>query len=96
MSDHHKHSHHHHDLSGKNIGITILLNIGITLEILILSVALGDRIRYLKQQEEISREKIIEQLQENEKLKDKVNLELEDKVRERTHELENKNKNIYC
>ncbi len=71
------------------------LNIGITIEIVILSVALGDRIRFSKQQEEISKEKIIEQLKENEKLKNKVNLELEDKVRERTHELESKNKDIF-
>lgn len=32
MSDHHhEHHHHHHDISGKNIGITIVLNIIITL-----------------------------------------------------------------
>lgn len=78
-----------------NLIMVYATNIGITLEIIILSIALGDRIRYLKMQEEISREQIIEQLKVNQKLKDKVNLELEEKVRERTHELETKNKNIY-
>jgi len=78
-----------------NTLLVYALNIGITIEIVILSVALGDRIRYSKQQEEESKEKIILQLQENETLKNKVNLELEDKVRERTHELESKNKDIF-
>lgn len=78
-----------------NIILVYATNIGITIEILILSVAIGDRIRFLKEQEEIAREQIIQQLRENQKLKDKINLELESKVRERTIELENKNKNIF-
>lgn len=41
MSGHHHHEHHHHDVSGKNIGITILLNILITLGQLIGGVISG-------------------------------------------------------
>ncbi|HSZ71421.1 MAG TPA: 7TM diverse intracellular signaling domain-containing protein [Cytophagaceae bacterium] len=66
-------------------------NIGIVFEILILSFALGDRIKIIKAENEIAQRKIIEQLQVNEKLKDKVNRELEDKVSERTAELNAKN-----
>lgn len=70
------------------------LNIGTVFEIVILSLALGDQIRYMKVEQEKAQERVILQLQENEKLKDKVNRELEEKVAERTKELNEKNKNI--
>ncbi|MCS6824945.1 MAG: chromosome partitioning protein ParA, partial [Cytophagaceae bacterium] len=66
-------------------------NIGLVFEILILSFALSDRIKIIRLEKELAQQKIIEQLQENEKLKDKVNRELEQKVKERTLEIEQKN-----
>lgn len=66
-------------------------NIGLVFEIVILSFALGDRIKIMKEENERSQRQIIEQLKENEKLKDKVNQELEEKVNERTQELNEKN-----
>lgn len=70
------------------------LNIGTVFEIVILSLALGDQIRFMKVEREKAQERVILQLQENERLKDKVNRELEEKVVERTKELNEKNKNI--
>jgi len=69
-------------------------NIGIVFEILILSFALGDRIKIIKAENEVAQDKIIEQLQVNEKLKDQVNRELEEKVNERTSELNSKHKEL--
>jgi two-component system, sensor histidine kinase LadS len=62
-------------------------NIGLLVEIVVLSRALGERFRFLKKSKEESDRKIIDQLRENEILKDKVNRELEEKVAERTKEL---------
>jgi len=64
------------------------LEIGLTLQILTFSVGLGERINVLKRSREIAQRKIIEQLRENAALKDKVNRELEDKVKERTQEIQ--------
>jgi two-component system, sensor histidine kinase LadS len=69
-------------------------NIGIVFEILILSFALGDRIKIIKAENEVAQDKIIEQLQVNQKLKDQVNRELEGKVQERTSELHTKHKEL--
>jgi hypothetical protein len=77
------------------------LNIGIIGEVIFLSLAIAEKSRlliqeknteqqskifYLKERDEFKTE-LIEQLQEKEKLKNKVNLELEQKVTERTVEL---------
>ena len=67
---------------------------GMSLEMIFSSFALGDNLKILKEEKEISQQKVIIQLQENEDLKDKMNLELEDKVMLRTIELSNKNKEI--
>lgn len=75
------------------------------IEMFFFSIALADRFRILKQEQENSHRKTIEylrentvlqdkmirQLNENTALKDKLNLELEDKVRERTRDLEEAN-----
>lgn len=66
-------------------------NIGLIFEIVILSFALGDRIKIIRAEREKVQEQMIIQLQENEKLKDKVNRELENKVKERTVEIAEKN-----
>jgi hypothetical protein len=74
-----------------NILFIYSFNIGFVFEIVILSFALGDRIRLIRAQREVAQTKVIEQLKENELLKDKVNRELEEKVMERTRDLDEKN-----
>ncbi len=69
-------------------------NIGLIFEIVILSFALGDRIKIIRAERERVQEQMIEQLKENEKLKDKVNRELEQKVQERTTEIAEKNQQL--
>lgn len=73
-----------------NIFTVYIFNFGFVLEAIILSYALGDKIRITKEISETAQEKVIEELEKNEKLKDKVNRELETKVKERTVELEEK------
>jgi two-component system, sensor histidine kinase LadS len=67
---------------------------GLIFEIFIFSLALSDRVKILKMEREDAQKNIIIQLQENERLKDKVNKELESKVQERTKELNRRNKDI--
>jgi hypothetical protein len=69
-------------------------NIGLVFEIVILSFALGDRIKIIRAERENAQVLVIEQLRENEKLKDKVNRELEEKVQERTLEIAHKNQQL--
>lgn len=73
-------------------------NIGVVLEMILFSVAIGDKIKTIKEEREVAliekdaiQQKIIEQLHENEKLRTQVHRELEEKVKERTVEVENKN-----
>jgi two-component system, sensor histidine kinase LadS len=70
-------------------------------EMLFLTFALGDRIRILKDNRDRALRRIINQHEANMNLKDKVNLELEEKVTERTvqlnqkyHELEESNSRL--
>ncbi len=70
-----------------NIFTVYSLNYGLVVDVLLFSFALSERIKFIKVREEEAQTKVIEQLKENEKLKDKVNRELEEKVRERTVEL---------
>jgi len=74
-----------------NIIFIYSFNICLVFEIVILSIALGDRIRLIRAKQEKAQEKIIEHLKENELLKDKVNRELEEKVLERTRDLDERN-----
>ncbi|HQQ95820.1 MAG TPA: 7TM diverse intracellular signaling domain-containing protein [Cyclobacteriaceae bacterium] len=67
------------------------LHFSFVIEMLFLTFALGDRIRILKNNRDRALKRIIQQNQMNMLLKDKVNLELEEKVRERTIELDAKN-----
>ncbi|MFL5728566.1 MAG: 7TM diverse intracellular signaling domain-containing protein [Cytophagaceae bacterium] len=66
-------------------------NIGLVFEIVILSIALSDRIKIIRSEKENADKQIIEQLIENEKLKDVANKRLEEKVAERTVQLKEKN-----
>jgi class 3 adenylate cyclase len=58
--------------------------IGHMTEVLLLSFALADRINWLKRDNERKQREIIHQLKENDMLQVKVNMELEQKVAERT------------
>ncbi len=64
------------------------LEFGVTLQILTFSIGLSERINLLKKSKEVAQRRIIDQLKENAALKDKVNRELEDKVQERTFEIQ--------
>lgn len=67
------------------------LHISFLLEMLFLTFALSDRVRILKSNRDRALKRIIVQHQENVKLKDKVNKELEVLVAKRTRELQEKN-----
>jgi hypothetical protein len=74
-----------------NLFTVYSLNYGLVFEIVILSFALADRIRIIKKANEEAQKEIIERLEENKALQEKVNRELEHKVAERTQELKSKN-----
>jgi hypothetical protein len=68
------------------------LHLCFLIEMLLLTFALSDRVRILKKIRDRALQRIIEQHKQNARLKDKVNRELEVKIRERTVELEEKNR----
>lgn len=68
-----------------------VLYIGSALESILLSIALADKINILQQERNLSQQKLLEASRKNEQLVKEQNLQLEDKVRERTTELENTN-----
>ena len=70
------------------------LEFGVTLQILTFSIGLSERINLLKKSREVAQRRIIDQLKENAALKDKVNRELEDKVQERTFEIQAQKEHI--
>jgi len=67
------------------------LHFSFVVEMLFLTLALGDRITVLKDNRDRALKRIIHQHELNMQLKDKVNQELEQKVSERTTELNTKN-----
>jgi len=70
------------------------LELGVTLQILTFSIGLSERINMLKKSKEVAQRRIIDQLRENAGLKDKVNRELEEKVQERTFEIQAQKEHI--
>ena len=72
----------------------IFMSIGTIGEILFFSLGLGYRIRLVEKEKQETQDKLIDQLVENEKLQDKVNRELEGKVKERTAEIEQQKEEI--
>lgn len=70
------------------------LHISFVLEMLLLTFALGDRIRILKAMRDRALKRIIKQHEINSHLKDKVTRELERKVEERTVQLNEKNQQL--
>ena len=77
-----------------DIIIVYSTNIAMVMEIIIFSFAMADRIKFFKTEKEKSQSLFINQLEENHKLTQKVNRELEEKVKERTKEIEEKGKQI--
>jgi hypothetical protein len=73
-----------------NIFTVYSFNYGIVLEVVVLSFALGDRIKMMKEEKEKAQRVLIEQLEQNHQLQEKVNKELEGKVNERTAQLKEK------
>ena len=67
------------------------LHICFLLEMIFLTFALSDRVRILKSNRDKAFKRIINQQKENAELKDRVNKELEEKIKERTRQLEEKN-----
>lgn len=76
------------------IGTHYSLHFSFAFEMLFLTVALGDRIRILKDNRDRALKRIISQQRTNIALKDKVNRELEEKVKERTIEIDLKNSQL--
>ncbi|UZD22925.1 transposase [Algoriphagus halophytocola] len=67
------------------------LHIAFLIEMLLLTLALGDRVKILKENRDRALLRSLRQAEANAKLKDKVNQELEMRVKERTQELDKKN-----
>jgi hypothetical protein len=70
------------------------LHFSFVFEMLFLTMALGDRVRILKDNRDRAMRRIIHQHEVNMQLQDKVNRELEQKVKERTAELDRKNREL--
>lgn len=73
---------------------SFVLPIGTCIEIIFFAFALGNLINRLRLENEKNQEKIINQLEENQNLQTKVNRELEEKVRERTIEINKQKEQI--
>ena len=69
-------------------------NIGVVIQLVVFSIALADRIRLIIREKNIAQETLILQLKTQEAYKDLLNLQLEEKVKERTAELEEKNNQL--
>lgn len=67
---------------------------GAVTQFLIFSMGLARKMKLDEEEKKRAQERIIEQLKENEKLKDKVNRELEQKVNERTKEISDQKEEI--
>jgi len=64
------------------------------MEMLFISFAIGEKVRILKKKKDYAQRRIIRQMKQNEELKDNLNRQLEEQVRERTKELVEKSQVI--
>jgi hypothetical protein len=76
------------DILPVNLFTVYAYNAGVVAETIILSRAIGDRFKYIKESKEETDKKLIAQLKENEELKNKITIGLEEKVKERTAYIE--------
>lgn len=88
-------------LALRNIGIlpynnftSSALYVGSSLEVTLLSIALADRINILKKEKEQSQAEALEQARKNERLVNEQNIILEERVSDRTAELQNVNQHL--
>jgi len=79
---------------GNNYITVYGLNFGAISQLFLFSIAVADRLRIIMKETRNTQMGIIMQLKENHELKDKLTRELEDKVKERTKELEFKNQQL--
>lgn len=79
-----------HGWIGPSVYSVYIFNFGFIIEAVVLSIALSDKFKNTKEQKEQAQQKTIHQLQINEELQQKINKELDDKVKERTQELSKK------
>jgi signal transduction histidine kinase len=77
-----------------NIYTNYTMPIGAAIEVILLSLALADRINIFKAEKEKSQEETLKALQENEKIVREQNVVLELKVKERTVELSKSNQEL--
>lgn len=70
------------------------LSYSFILEMVLLSFAIGDHVRVIRKQKHDAQEEIIHQMDINNKLKDSINQELEEKVKVRTKEVIEKSQEI--
>ena len=77
-----------------SIYVVYFFNFSVTIETILFSIAIGEKLRNKQRDHMKDKELVIEGLRENDKLKEKVNRELEDKVKERTEELEKTKKKL--
>ncbi|MDW8287897.1 MAG: sensor histidine kinase, partial [Flammeovirgaceae bacterium] len=81
-------------LTGKHLPPPDGLHVGLFLEILLFSLGLGHRMNLNEREKQKAQQELIRQLQENERLQASIKEELEEKVRERTLEIEKQNQAI--
>lgn len=74
--------------------LTYHLQLGSSIEMLVLSLALADRINILEKEKVDAQQKLVLSLQEKEQFLDKQKAELEDKVKQRTEEIQAKQAEI--
>lgn len=75
-------------------GNFLILQAGIIIELIFFSFGLADRMKLREIKMKIARERLIEQLQENERLQTQINRELEQKVLQRTQEISRQKEEI--
>ncbi len=77
-----------------NLCTVYALNVGIVTQFIFLSISIGESVKETYKQKNEASEKLFIELAKNSELQEKVNRELEQKVKERTNELEERNKEI--
>lgn len=77
-----------------SVWIVYSFNIGLIAEACVMSYAIGDKVRIITEQQKTIQNKFITELERNNELQNKVNKELEDKVSERTAELNKANQSL--
>lgn len=70
------------------------MQLGVTLEVTLLSIALADKFNILKKEKEESQLEVLNAIRENERIVREQNVFLEQKVAERTHELKATNEDL--